>query len=150
MKIIAVNGREFSGTALRNAVADAVKNTKPIALIVRDGEYYRTCSIDYQGGEKYPRLQRDVSKPDLLADIIRPPSYRSPAPGEHDRRHFSCPASQHAAAQGFGPGSAAFSAITGLIFYGFFGFLGWGAMLSFHIPKRLRILYRRFPADSCL
>jgi predicted metalloprotease with PDZ domain len=78
-KIIAVNGREFSGTALRNAVADAVKDTKPIALIVRDGEYYRTFSIDYHGGEKYPRLQRDVSKPDLLADIIRPHATAAPA-----------------------------------------------------------------------
>jgi ABC-2 type transport system permease protein len=38
--------------------------------------------------------------------------------------------------KGSGRGSAAFSAITGLIFYGFFGFLGWGAMLFFSQPDQ--------------
>src|SRR5665213_59952 len=60
-KIIAVNGREFNGNQLRHAIADSVKNTAPIALIVKDGEYYKTLSIDYHGGEKYPHLERAVS-----------------------------------------------------------------------------------------
>ena len=71
-KIIAVNGREFNGSQLRHAIADSVKNTAPIALIVKDGEYYRTLSIDYHGGEKYPHLERDNAKPDLLTQIILP------------------------------------------------------------------------------
>jgi hypothetical protein len=57
---------------LRRAIADAVKNSSPIALIVKDGDYYKTVNVDYHGGEKYPHLVRDKSKPDLLADIIRP------------------------------------------------------------------------------
>ncbi|MDP9171139.1 MAG: M61 family peptidase [Acidobacteriota bacterium] len=71
-KLIAVNGREFSGGALRNAVADAVKGTAPIVLIVKDGEYYKTFSLDYHGGEKYPHLVRDSARPDLLSAIIKP------------------------------------------------------------------------------
>jgi predicted metalloprotease with PDZ domain len=67
MKIIAVNGREFSGSALRQAVAAM----NPVALIVKDGDYYKTVTIDYRGGEKYPHLVRDPAKPDLLSDIIR-------------------------------------------------------------------------------
>ena len=69
-KIIAVNGREFNPAVLRHAVADAVTDKSAIALLVKDGEYYRTVSLDYHGGEKYPHLVRDTSKPDLLADII--------------------------------------------------------------------------------
>jgi predicted metalloprotease with PDZ domain len=70
-RIIAVNGREYSGAALRRAIADAVKDPAPIVLIVKDGDYYKTVSIDYHGGEKYPHLVRDKSKPDLLSDILK-------------------------------------------------------------------------------
>jgi hypothetical protein len=38
---------------------------------VKDGDYYKTLSIDYHGGEKYPHLERDSSKPDLLSEIIK-------------------------------------------------------------------------------
>ena len=71
-KIIAVNGREFSGSLIRHAVEDAVSATAPIVLIVREGEFYKTLSLDYHGGEKYPHLERDNSKPDLLGPIIAP------------------------------------------------------------------------------
>ena len=71
-KIIAVNGREFSPSVLKNAVTDAVENTAPISFIVKDGEFYRTIAVDYHGGEKYPQLVRDNSKPDVLGDIIAP------------------------------------------------------------------------------
>jgi predicted metalloprotease with PDZ domain len=71
VKIIAVNGREFDGGRLREAVADAAKTSGPITLIVKDGEYFKTISIDYHDGEKYPHLERDNSKPDLLSEIIK-------------------------------------------------------------------------------
>lgn len=71
-RIIAVNGREFSPGGLRQAVQDATKTTTPIALLIKDGEYYRSYSIDYHEGEKYPHIVRDKSKPDLISDIIRP------------------------------------------------------------------------------
>jgi predicted metalloprotease with PDZ domain len=70
-RIIAVNGRSFSTEGLRNALADGVKTTAPMSLIVKDGDYYKTVAIDYHGGEKYPHLVRDSAKPDLLSDIIR-------------------------------------------------------------------------------
>ena len=72
VKIIAVNGREFDGSLLRQAVEDAAKTTTSITLIVKDGDYYKTLSLDYHGGEKYPHLERDTSKPDLLGEIIKP------------------------------------------------------------------------------
>ena len=58
-RIIAVNGRQFTMTVLRQAVKDATTTTTPITLLIKDGEYYRTYNIDYHDGEKisasYPR-----------------------------------------------------------------------------------------------
>ena len=71
-KIVAVNGREFSLKGIRNAVEDAVKNTLPVVLLIKDGDYYKSFSIDYHDGEKYPHLVRDESKADLISEIIRP------------------------------------------------------------------------------
>jgi predicted metalloprotease with PDZ domain len=71
-RIVAINGREFSGSDLRHAVADAVTNPAPIALLIKDGEFYKTYNVDYHGGDKFPHLVRDPSTPDLLSDIIRP------------------------------------------------------------------------------
>ena len=41
-------------------------------MLIENGDYYKTCALDYHGGEKYPVLERDTSKPDLLADILKP------------------------------------------------------------------------------
>jgi predicted metalloprotease with PDZ domain len=71
-KIIAVNERGFSAKRLREAVADSATATEPITLLAKDGEYYKTWRIEYHGGAKYPHLVRDESKPDVIADIIRP------------------------------------------------------------------------------
>jgi predicted metalloprotease with PDZ domain len=66
VKLIAVNGRQFTATVLREAVAAA----KPLDLLVKDGEFYKSYRIDYTGGEKYPHLVRDNGSPDLLSSII--------------------------------------------------------------------------------
>jgi predicted metalloprotease with PDZ domain len=68
VKLIAVNGRQFNPTVLREAVG----RNKPVDLLVKNGEFYQTYHVDYSGGEKYPHLVRDESKPDLLAQIIAP------------------------------------------------------------------------------
>jgi predicted metalloprotease with PDZ domain len=81
-RIIAVNGRQFSTMELHHAVADSAKSTAPILLLIKDGEYYKTLSLDYHEGEKYPHLVRDKSKPDLIGEIIRPHGSSSrPSPG---------------------------------------------------------------------
>ena len=66
MKLIAVNGRQFTPTVLRDAVAAA----KPLDVLVKDGEFYKSYRVDYTGGERYPHLVRDNSSPDLLSAII--------------------------------------------------------------------------------
>ena len=70
--MIAVNGRQFTATELREAIDRAVKDTKPIELLIKDGEYYKTYRVDYHGGERYPHLVRDGDTTDLLTQIIAP------------------------------------------------------------------------------
>ena len=71
MKLIAVNGRRFSPDILREALRSAKTNTAPIELIVENDDYFKTYKLDYHGGEKYPHLVRDDSKPDLLSEILK-------------------------------------------------------------------------------
>ena len=71
MKVIAVSGRKFSAEVLRNALREGKSSSAPLELLVENTEYYKTFKLDYHGGEKYPHLVRDESKPDLLSDIIK-------------------------------------------------------------------------------
>jgi predicted metalloprotease with PDZ domain len=71
MKLVAVNGRRFSPEVLKDALKAAKDGTAPIELLVENTDYYKTYKIDYHGGEKYPHLVRDESKPDLLSDILK-------------------------------------------------------------------------------
>ena len=71
MSLVAVNGRKFSPQVLRDALQKGRTSTDTLDLLVENTEYYRTFKLDYHGGEKYPHLVRDETKPDLLSDIIK-------------------------------------------------------------------------------
>ena len=72
MKIIAVNGRRFTIQIFRDALAAGKNSKEPLQLIVENTDYFRTFNLDYHGGERYPHLVRDESKPDMLTDMVRP------------------------------------------------------------------------------
>jgi predicted metalloprotease with PDZ domain len=71
-KLVAVNNRQFTETVLREAIDKAVTDTKPLELLIKNGEYYQTYRVDYHGGERYPHLVRDGNTTDLLTQIIAP------------------------------------------------------------------------------
>ena len=71
MKVIAVNGRHFSGDILHEALKAAKTSASPIELLVENTDYYKTYKLDYHAGEKYPHLVRDDSKPDMLSEILK-------------------------------------------------------------------------------
>jgi predicted metalloprotease with PDZ domain len=71
MKIVAVNGRAFSGDVWRDAIKAAKGSSQPIELIVENTGYFRIIKVDYHDGEKHPHLVRDESKPDLLSEILK-------------------------------------------------------------------------------
>ena len=72
LKLVAVNNRSWTPELLRTATKSAVTNSAPIQLLVKNEDYFKTCSLDYHEGEKYPCLERDASEPDLLGDILKP------------------------------------------------------------------------------
>jgi predicted metalloprotease with PDZ domain len=72
MKLVAVNGRRWTPENLRAAVKSAATNGAPIELLIENSDYFKNYRLDYHGGEKYPFLERDTNRPDLLAGIIKP------------------------------------------------------------------------------
>jgi hypothetical protein len=77
MKLVAVNGRRWTPELLRTAITAAKTDTAPIELLVENQDYFKACKVDYHGGERYPHLERDAAKPDLLTEILKP---LTPAP----------------------------------------------------------------------
>ncbi len=70
--IVAVNGQEYSGDALEDAVKAAKDGKAPIELLVKEFDRYRTVKLDYHGGLRYPHLVRIEGKPDYLSAILAP------------------------------------------------------------------------------
>jgi predicted metalloprotease with PDZ domain len=71
-QIVAVNGVTYSEGELDDAVRQAKGAAKPIELLVRDKQEFRTVRIDYHDGPRYPRLERVVGAPALLDEILTP------------------------------------------------------------------------------
>src|SRR6202008_2724138 len=71
MRVIAVKARPFPAEVLHDAINAAKGSTEPIELLIENTSYYKTFKLDYHDGEKYPRLVRDESRPDLLSEILK-------------------------------------------------------------------------------
>jgi predicted metalloprotease with PDZ domain len=71
MKIVAVIGAQYSSEAMRAAIEAAKTATEPIQLIVANGAQFRTFSVDYHGGLRYPHIEREEGRPDYLGEITR-------------------------------------------------------------------------------
>jgi hypothetical protein len=62
----------FDVDQFKAAIKAAQHASEPMSLIVREGERFRTVRLDYHGGLRYPHLERDPSRPDLLERIFAP------------------------------------------------------------------------------
>ncbi|MFZ0467275.1 MAG: hypothetical protein WAL78_16395 [Candidatus Acidiferrales bacterium] len=72
MKIQAVNGRGWSSDTVRQAIRNSVNSAEPLRLLVANGDFVETYSLDYHGGMRYPHLVRAPGSTDYLDEIIRP------------------------------------------------------------------------------
>ncbi len=72
MKLIAVNGKQWTEDVLREAIRSAARSKAPIEILARNGEFYATHKVAYTGGERYPRLVRVEGSPDLLSQDLAP------------------------------------------------------------------------------
>ncbi|MFC1525245.1 M61 family metallopeptidase [Candidatus Latescibacterota bacterium] len=70
--VVAVNGRRWSPSVLRRAVAATGKGGQPLELLIESGEFFTSYNLEYEGGARYPRLERDASREDLLTQILTP------------------------------------------------------------------------------
>ncbi|HEX2123372.1 MAG TPA: M61 family peptidase [Thermoanaerobaculia bacterium] len=72
MKLIAVNGRRWT----RELLDTAIEERGPLELLMENGEFFRTYTVDYRGGPRYPHLARDDARADTLASVISPRASR--------------------------------------------------------------------------
>ncbi len=70
-RILAVNGLAYTPERLKAAITEG-KSGRPIELLVKNGDHFRTVPIAYAGGLRYPRLERVAGTPDLLSRIYEP------------------------------------------------------------------------------
>ena len=75
MKLIAVNGRRWSGDGLHQAIKDSKGMASPMEFITENGSFVKVFNVDYHGGERYPRLMRVEGTPDRLTEILAAKSH---------------------------------------------------------------------------
>jgi predicted metalloprotease with PDZ domain len=69
-EIVAVDGTAYDMDRLKEAIRDAKTSPKPIQLLVKRGDQYRTVSVNYHGGLRYPHLERIPGTPALLDAVL--------------------------------------------------------------------------------
>jgi predicted metalloprotease with PDZ domain len=70
--VVAVNNLAYKGSVIKDAIEKAKTSSQPIELIIRRGEEFSSVKINYQGGLRYPKLERIEGAPDLLTTILSP------------------------------------------------------------------------------
>ena len=71
-QIVAVNGRTFDGDGLKRAIRNAAGNGRAAELLIKGGDVYRTVSLDWHGGLKYPRLEKTGKGQGTLDALLAP------------------------------------------------------------------------------
>ena len=72
MKLIAVDGKAFTKELVRFAIRGAAHAPQPIDLLAQNGDSFKTYTVNYHGGERYPFLERLPGKADILSGVIAP------------------------------------------------------------------------------
>lgn len=71
-KLIAVNGHAYKEDGLKYAITAAKASGEPIALLLKYEDDYKTITVPYTGGLRYPHLERIEDMPDRLSAILAP------------------------------------------------------------------------------
>lgn len=66
-KILALNGRAFDADKLKAAIK---AKQSPLNLLVKSGEIFRTVELKYDGGLRYPRLEKIGTGPSSLDALL--------------------------------------------------------------------------------
>lgn len=73
VQLIAVNGRAYKAERLSDAITTNKTGRSPLVLLLKEGEFYRSVTLDYRGGLRYPQLERIADTPERLdAGLLAP------------------------------------------------------------------------------
>lgn len=70
VRLLAVNGMAYTKDRLQQAITANKGGQAPIALLLRDGDRFRTLTLDWRGGLRYPRLERVEGVEDRLGALL--------------------------------------------------------------------------------
>jgi predicted metalloprotease with PDZ domain len=70
--LIAINRRKYSKEVLSDDLAAGRDESHPLQLLLLKDDDYSTVPVQYVGKARYPALERDSSKPDVLSAIMAP------------------------------------------------------------------------------
>jgi predicted metalloprotease with PDZ domain len=70
--VVAVNSRAYSKEVLSDAILAAEHDPRPITLLIRDGDLFRSVTVDWHRGQLYPHLERIAATPDRLTMLLSP------------------------------------------------------------------------------
>lgn len=70
-KLLAVHGLAYTPERAEAALKDNRDGGKPLVLLIRRDEEFRSLTLDVRGGPRHPVLQRAEGRHDLLADIFK-------------------------------------------------------------------------------
>lgn len=70
--IVAVNGREYSDDEIKRAIRAAAGSTEPVRLLIKDGSRYREVALAWNGGLRYPHLEKTAPGRALLDSMLAP------------------------------------------------------------------------------
>jgi predicted metalloprotease with PDZ domain len=71
-QIVAVNGHKFDADDLKRVITNAAGNGPAPQLLILDGDVYRTVTLDWHGGLRYPRLEKAGKGPGTLDALLAP------------------------------------------------------------------------------
>jgi predicted metalloprotease with PDZ domain len=72
MKILSINGQAWSPAVFGSELRATKLNVLPLSFSVLHGDTPKILRVDWHGGVLYPHLERDTSRPDMLAKILAP------------------------------------------------------------------------------
>ncbi len=68
--LVAIDGAKYDDDAFKRVITAAKGGTKPIALLIEQGDQYRTVELTWNGGLRYPHLERAGKGPASLDAVI--------------------------------------------------------------------------------
>ena len=72
MKILGINGRQFSLDELTRAIQNTKSGSASITVLASNSGILESYQLNYQGGAAYPHLERVPSVSNYLDDILKP------------------------------------------------------------------------------